>query len=145
MRIFLKCSCFIPDFDHECVQFFHDYDLGRQEIIYHQISNIICTLVAKKCWSHRCSWSSADRHCYNYIFILDFTPGFNGLGKDNCKTRRETFKFWDSVQLILDIWQYMMIFCHGNVLHNVGPLCREFTSDWWIPLMRGGPLGPVSI
>ena len=24
---------------------------------------------------------------------LDLTPGFNGLGKDNCKTRRETFKF----------------------------------------------------
>ena len=25
----------------------------------------------------------------NYIFILNLTRGFNGLGKDNCKTRRE--------------------------------------------------------
>ena len=31
----------------------------------------------------------------NYIFILDWTPGFNWLGKDNCKARRETFKVWE--------------------------------------------------
>ena len=36
---------------------------------------------------------SACRRCSNYIFILDFTPDFNGLGKDNAKTRRETYKF----------------------------------------------------
>ena len=29
----------------------------------------------------------ACRHCSNYIFILDLTSGFNGFGKDNCKTR----------------------------------------------------------
>ena len=34
------------------------------------------------------------RHCSNYIFILDLTHSFNGLGKDNCKTRRESFMFW---------------------------------------------------
>ena len=28
----------------------------------------------------------------NHIFIIDLTPGFSGLGKDNCKTRRETSK-----------------------------------------------------
>ena len=33
---------------------------------------------------------------------IDLTPGFNGLGKDNCKTRRETFKFWDLVNFISD-------------------------------------------
>ena len=27
----------------------------------------------------------------NYIYILDLTSGFNGLEKDNCKTRQETF------------------------------------------------------
>ena len=37
----------------------------------------------------------------NYIFILDLTPDFNGLGKDNCKMRRDSFKFWDLVHLIL--------------------------------------------
>ena len=46
------------------------------------------------CWPLRCSWSIACRRCSNYIFILDLTPGFSGLGRDNCKTRRETFKLW---------------------------------------------------
>ena len=54
------------------------------------------------CWSLRCSWSIACRRCSNYIFVLDVTPGFNGLGKDNCKTRQDTFKFWDLVRLTLD-------------------------------------------
>ena len=30
-----------------------------------------------------------------YIFNLDLTPELNRLRKDNCKTRRETFKFCD--------------------------------------------------
>ena len=63
------------------------------------ISNISCTLVG------RCSWSIACRRCSNYIFILDLTPGFNGLGKDNCKMRQQTFKFWDLVQFILEVWR----------------------------------------
>ena len=40
------------------------------------------------CWSLRCGWSIAWRRCPNYIFILDLSPGFNGLSKDNCKTGR---------------------------------------------------------
>ena len=40
-----------------------------------------------------CSWSIARRRCPNCIFILDLTPGFNRLGNDNCKMRRETFQF----------------------------------------------------
>ena len=54
-------------------------------------------------WSLRCSWSIACRCCSNYIFILNLTPGFNWLGKDNYKTRWEIFKFWDLVCLILDV------------------------------------------
>ena len=46
----------------------------------------------------------ACRRCSNYIFILNLTPGFNGLGKDNCKTRQETFMFWDWMGLILENW-----------------------------------------
>ena len=45
----------------------------------------------------------ACRRCSNYIFILDLTPGFIGLGKGNCKTRQETFQFGDLVHLILEI------------------------------------------
>ena len=54
------------------------------------------------CWSLRCSWSIACRRCSNYIFILNWTPGFNGLGKDNYNMRREAFKFWYLVRLILE-------------------------------------------
>ena len=51
-------------------------------------------------WSLRCSWSIACRRCSNYIFILNLTPGFNGLAKGNCRTRRQSLKFLDLVQLI---------------------------------------------
>ena len=63
------------------------------------------------CWSLRCSWSIACRRCSNYIFILNLTPGFNGLGKDNYKMRREAFQFWDLVRLILETLWYL----HGGV------------------------------
>ena len=53
-----------------------------------RISNI------QTCWSLRCSWCIVYWHCSSYIFILHLTPGVNGFGKDNCKTRRETFKFF---------------------------------------------------
>ena len=35
------------------------------------------------------------------------TPGFNRLGKDNCKTRWETFKFRNLVRLKLEILRYV--------------------------------------
>ena len=66
------------------------------------------------CWSLRCSWSIACRRCSNYIFILNLTPGFNGLGKDNYKMRREAFKFWDLVRLILETLRYASV--HKQVL-----------------------------
>ena len=59
------------------------------------------------CWSLRCSRSIACWRCY--IIMLDSTLGFNRLGKDNCKTRRETFKFWDLVRLILEVWRYSVM------------------------------------
>ena len=51
----------------------------------------------------------AFRRCSNYIFILDLTPFFNKLDKDKCKARRETLKFWDLVQLLLEIWWYFQV------------------------------------
>ena len=62
------------------------------------------------CWSLRCNWSIACRCCFNYIFILGLTPGFDILRKGNCKPTRETFKFWDSVLLILETWQYIYLY-----------------------------------
>ena len=64
-------------------------------------------------WISRCllkyGWSIACQCCSNYIFILNLTLGFNWLVKDNCKTRWETFKFWDLMHLILEILRYMHI------------------------------------
>ena len=48
-----------------------------------------------------------------YILILDLTRGFSGLGKDNCKTRRVTFQFWDLVHLILQVWRYLTNPCRS--------------------------------
>ena len=61
--------------------------------IYCQTSNIRCTC----------------RRCSNYIFVLNLTPGFNGLAKSNCKTRRQSLKFWDLVRLILETLRYKYI------------------------------------
>ena len=76
-----------------------------------------------------CSWSIACQRCSNYIFILDLTPGFNGLGKDNCKTRWETFQFLDLVQLIFDVWWYICLityFCAITCVSLLISLCRYF-------------------
>ena len=77
---------------------------------YRKTSNISRTLVGNKIVDNSdvvgaapTSWSIACRRCSNYIFILNLTPGFNGLSEDNCKRIQETFKFWDLVWLILEV------------------------------------------
>ena len=70
----------------------------------------------------RCSRSTACRRYSNFIFILDLTHGFNGLGKDNRKTRRETYKFGDSVRLILDVYfgcGYRSLWTYHSFLPNM--------------------------
>ena len=70
---------------------------------YRQVSNIIRTLVGNKIVDHSDAVGSSPVGCSNYIFIIDLTSGFIGLGKDSYKTRRETVKFGDLVRLILEI------------------------------------------
>ena len=55
---------------------------------YRRVSNIRRTLVRNKIVDH---WDVVGASPIG--FILDLTPGFIGLCKDNCKTRRET-KVW---------------------------------------------------
>ena len=76
---------------------------------YHQTSNIRFrhALVGNKI-VHHSDVVGACRRCSNYIFILDLTPGFNRLCKDNCKTRRETFKFCKLLWLILEVWRCVL-------------------------------------
>ena len=74
-------------------------------------SNISCTLVGNKIVDHSDVVGAAPTGAtfsfsfFNYIFIIDLIPGFNGLDKDNCKMRQETCKVWDLVHIILEIWQ----------------------------------------
>ena len=71
---------------------------------YRRVSNIRRNLVVKKIVDHSdVVGTSPVGAAPTTSSILDLTPGFIGLGKDNCATRRETFKFGDLVRLIFEI------------------------------------------
>ena len=64
--------------------------------MYRKTSNISHTLVGNKIVDNSdVVGASPGGGCSNYIFILNLTPGFNGLSEDNCKRIQDTFKFWD--------------------------------------------------
>ena len=71
------------------------------------------------CLSLRC------RRCSNYIPYLHLTRGFNILHIDNCKPRRETFKFWNLLHLILEILQYLLYSRYPS--HRVHRISAEIT------------------
>ena len=95
----------------------HQMDVTVMPNYCRQISNIWCTLLGNDIIDHddvvgamrttKISWSITCPHCSNYISIPDFTHGFNGLDKDNCKTRWDTFKCWDLLCLILEVEWYL--------------------------------------
>ena len=65
------------------------------------------------CSSLRRSWSIACRRCSNYIFILNLIRGFDRLGKDNCKTTRDSEK-----HLSFEIWcSYIRELTALSILH----------------------------
>ena len=115
------------------------YIVGRGESFqlsagnnYRQVSNLRRTLVGNNIFDH----SNAV-----YIFILDLTPGFIGLGKDNCTTRRETFKFGDLMRLILQILLCMLLLLWTpNYAHSIKPhdgvIKWEYFPRYW-PFVRG--------
>ena len=82
----------------------------------------------KDCWSLRCSWSSACRHCSNYIFIFDLTSGFNWLARDKWKTRRETFKFGDMCGLDKGFHNSNVQYCLPSVTANAVSISTN--SSW---------------
>ena len=73
---------------------------------YRQVSHINRTLVGNKQVDHSYLVGAACRSCSSYIFNLDLTPGFDGLGTDNCKTILETLKVLGIGRLILEVWRY---------------------------------------
>ena len=76
----------------------------------------------------------ACRRCSNYISILNLTQGFIGLGKDNCKTRREIVVFGDLVRLILENWRYVVVFIrviiHTMIRRHLLHAHKSRKSEW---------------
>ena len=87
------------------------------------------------------SWSIACLSCSNYIFILNLTPGFSGLDKDNCKTTWEAFKSRDLLHLIylrfdsmskFELWMLHISpwMCHGCLVDGWGGWVLVFILYW---------------
>ena len=80
-------------------------------------------------WSHvlsrewRCSWSSADRRCCNYIWVIN-----NFIANQGATYIRG---------LTVIIASDMMIPLHGNAFRITYPFCGESYGHWWIPLTKG--------
>ena len=61
------------------------------------------------CSTSNISYTLVDNKIVDYLDVVaaspvgDLIPGFNGLDKYNCKTRRETCKVFDLLRLILEI------------------------------------------
>ena len=104
-----------------------DYDLDKPSLdfIYRQISDIR-RILGNKIIDHSDVVGAACRRCSNYIFIMDLIPGFNGLGKGICKTRREAFQFWYLVRLILEIWRYCSLVFMETMIAHVS------CGRWWV-------------
>ena len=78
-----------------------------------QISNISRTLVGKKLIDHSYVVGASPVGAVPTTSSLStLTPGFNELGKNNWKTRRETFELWDFVLLILDVYGNLSVCWH---------------------------------
>ena len=106
--------------------------------MYHQTSNISPTLVGNRIVEHK-DVVGASPVCTAPTTSSFLTTGFNGLRKDKGCTKRETSKFWDLVQLILEIWQYTnkddIWNSHTDTAKLTGP--RTFADKRWV--------GPVKL
>ena len=84
--------------------------------------------------------------CSNYVFTIDLATSFNRLCKSNCKTRRETFKFWDLVPLISDIWRYVFLYEREipfqKVVHSVSGWVL-FLCGWFVENTRLKCISPM--
>ena len=71
---------------------------------------------------------SKYRRCSNYIFILDLTPGSNGLGKDKCKTRRESFKLLGGCWCVF----YQKMFGSTQIMTSAVHLFSSLATYAWM-------------
>ena len=82
-------------------------------------------------WSFRCSWSIAYRRCSNFIFILNLTPDFNGLGKDNCQTKQD---------LRFGIWRMLYQRFYGSYHNRFSAGCMHTVDMGWVSIISVGVL-----
>ena len=89
----------------------------------------------------------ACRYCSNYIFTRNLIPSLNGLGKDNYITRRETFRSWDLVPLMLELRRYHLkehirVFECNHIdiyiidIKSVGRLNPHWFAWWLVAVKR---------
>ena len=86
-----------------------NFPFHNKKLYIRQVSNIRRTLVGNEIGDHSDVVGASPVGAAPNIssFSTKLTPAFIGLGKDNCKTRRETFEFGDLVRLILEILRYV--------------------------------------
>ena len=86
---------------------FHHHYIFRKKCVqyYRQTSDVSCTSVGIPLLITPMYWSIAYRSCSTTSSFP--TPGFNRLGKDNCKSRRETSTFWNLIRRISEVWRYL--------------------------------------
>ena len=103
---------------------------------YRLISNISRTLVGNTIVGHSDVVGASPVGAAPTIYSFSFeTPGFNGLGRDNCQTRRETLKCWDLVLLIIDVWWYHpgAMLCGQDEIYGC-PIFKWIAVTWrWPP------------
>ena len=101
--------------------FWHKICICKQNHIYRKTSNISRTLAGDKIVDNSdvfgASLVGAAPTASQLHLILNLTFGFNGLVKDKCKTKWETFKFWDLVRFILQVFRYICV-CVFSVYEN---------------------------
>ena len=100
----------------------HAWILVLRKKYYSQTYNISDTFASNRIVYH------AD-----VLFIIKLTHDLNRLHKDNYKTRRETFKFWDLVRLILEIFRYAFRMAGSTPFQIV----THPVSGWILSLCRG--------
>ena len=96
-----------------------------------QTSNISHTLLSNRNVDHP-NVVGVSR-CSNHIFIVAVTPDFNRMHKYNCKTRRETFTFWDLMRHMSKSWRYVVLQTLLLVHHRVRNYhCKPKFASWYV-------------
>ena len=99
--------------------------------IYSQAYNISRTLVGNKIVIHSGVVGASPVGAAPTTSSFSTYTRFNGLVKDNNKTRRETFKCSDLVHLILEVWRYSHIGVHIHIqIHMSYMMISQADYQW---------------